>query len=79
MAIDLSFFRSETSNLLREQGAVREVAKDILLVLESRGVEIPDDVPTRVRACTDLEELRVWLRKAATANCVDDVFVSDGC
>ncbi|WP_194820075.1 hypothetical protein [Nocardia sp. XZ_19_385] len=75
MAIDLSFFRSDVSDLLREQGAVQEVAKDILLILDRRGVEIPEDQLTRVRACTDLEELRMWLLRAATANCVEDLFV----
>ncbi|MGW0251302.1 hypothetical protein ACWDYH_32210 [Nocardia goodfellowii] len=78
MSIDLSFFRSETSNLLREQGAVRELANDILLILERRGVELPDDALARIKSCTHLETLRAWLLRAATANQVGDMFISEG-
>ncbi|MEV6279427.1 hypothetical protein [Nocardia sp. NPDC051832] len=77
MSIDLSFFRSETSNLLREQGAVQELGNTIFLILDERGIAVPDDARTRIRACTDLERLRSWVRRAATITHAADLFVEE--
>ncbi|GAB2663598.1 hypothetical protein [Nocardia goodfellowii] len=78
MSIDLSFFRSDVSNLLREQGAVQELVEDILLILERRGVEVPDAALTEIRSSTNREILRTWLLRAATADSIEDLFTSDG-
>lgn len=42
-------------------------------VLDARGVEVPTAVRVQILACTDLGQLDVWLRRAATAITADDV------
>ncbi|WP_194820074.1 hypothetical protein [Nocardia sp. XZ_19_385] len=74
MSIDLSFFRSETSNLLREQGRVESRAEDVLLVLDERGIEVLDELRTEISTCTDVQKLKTWLRRAVTASSADDLF-----
>jgi hypothetical protein len=74
MSVDLSFFRSETSQRLRAEGRAAGHAEDLLLVLEERGIEVPDDVRARITDCTDLETLRTWLRRSLTATTAGDLF-----
>ncbi|WP_461063586.1 hypothetical protein [Streptomyces pseudoechinosporeus] len=78
MSVDLSFFRSETSQRLRAEGRVEGHVEghveDILLVLSERGVEVPDDVRARITDCTDLETLRTWLKRSVTAATAEDLF-----
>ena len=62
------------SEFMRNLAAKTEVESDIraiLLVLEVRDVAVPDDVRDRVKACTDIDQLETWLRRALTA--IDDV------
>jgi hypothetical protein len=35
---------------------------------------VPNDVKERITACTDLDQLRAWIRVAATAESIKDVF-----
>jgi len=58
MSVDLSFFRSETFQRLRAESRAKGRAEDILLILDERGIEVPDDVRARITDCTDLETLR---------------------
>ncbi|WP_346779964.1 hypothetical protein [Streptomyces sp. S3(2020)] len=74
MAVDLSFFRSETSQRLRAESR----AEDILLILTARGLDIPEPVHERITSCTDLETLRTWLTRAVTVGAAEDVFVETG-
>jgi hypothetical protein len=53
----------------RAEGEVRAV----LTVLDARGVYVPEKVRERIEACTDLERLETWLRRALTATTVDEV------
>jgi hypothetical protein len=46
----------------------------LLAVLAARGIEVPDDVQARITGCTDLEQLETWIRRAATADSVQDLF-----
>ncbi|WP_342791230.1 hypothetical protein [Streptomyces montanus] len=79
MSVDLSFFRSETSQRLRAEGRtegrVESHAEDILLVLGERGIDVPDEVHARITSCTDLEILRAWLKRSLTAATAEDLFV----
>jgi hypothetical protein len=70
MSVDLSFFRSETSQRLRAEGRV----EDILMILDERGIEVPDDVRARITDCIDLEVLRTWLRRSLTVTTAGDLF-----
>ncbi|WP_069171158.1 hypothetical protein [Streptomyces griseus] len=82
MAIDLSFFRSETSQRLRAEGLAKGMAEGkakglaeaVVKVLERRGVAVTDAVRDRVHACTDAETLDRWLMRALTAATAEDVF-----
>ncbi|MEU7139998.1 hypothetical protein ABZ942_11170 [Nocardia sp. NPDC046473] len=85
MPIDLSFFRSETSQRLRDEGWIEGWIEGltvgrvigILRILESRGFVVEKDVRDRITSCTDLGVLRGWLRRSATVAKVDDLFVDD--
>ena len=46
----------------------------MLAVLEARGIDGPDEARTRIVECTDLEQLDTWVRRAATAESIDDPF-----
>jgi hypothetical protein len=78
MAVDLSFYKSWLAEEIREegraQGRVQAGAKDILIVLEARGVNVPDEVRERVTACDDLELLDRWLVRAAIAASAEEIF-----
>lgn len=78
MAVDLSFFRSETSQRLRTEGHIESRAEDILLVLTERGLDIPEAARERITTCTDLDTLRTWLTRAVTADTAEDLFVETG-
>ncbi|MDT3439007.1 MULTISPECIES: hypothetical protein [unclassified Pseudofrankia] len=54
-------------------GEARGEAKAVLLVLESRGVPVPDAIRERILASVDTAQLDQWLRHAATATTVEDV------
>lgn len=70
MAIPTSFFRSETSQRLRREGQARA----LVLVLQSRGLEVSDAVLERIQGCSDAEVLQRWLVRASTAERIEDVF-----
>lgn len=49
-------------------------AQDILVVLETRGLSVTDEQRERITASTDLDQLKVWLRRAVTVALVDELF-----
>jgi hypothetical protein len=55
------------------RGEARGEAQAILTVLDERGVAVPVEARDRILACTDLNQLTTWLRRAARANTIDDV------
>ena len=72
-------FESELFDELRDEGAARGKAEGkaegVLAVLDARGIPVPDDAAARITACADLAQLGVWVRRAATAETVDQLFV----
>jgi hypothetical protein len=58
----------------REEGEVAGQAKALLAVLESRGLRISKKARTHILACTDIEQIDTWLRKAASVASVDELF-----
>ncbi|UBU16074.1 RpnC/YadD family protein [Nonomuraea gerenzanensis] len=56
------------------EGQAKEAAESVLLVLRTRGLDIPDDTRTRITACTDLAQLHTWLIRATTAHTSQDLF-----
>jgi hypothetical protein len=77
MAVDLSFFRSETSQQLRAEGRVEGRVEDLLLVIRTREIDLSDDLRARITGCTDLELLREWFGRALTAARAEDIFAPD--
>jgi hypothetical protein len=50
------------------------LAESVLAVLDARGVTVPDAVRTLITESRDPRQLDRWLRRAATAESVDDLF-----
>jgi len=55
-------------------GRVESRAQDVLTVLEARALLVTEDARAHVLACTDLDVLERWLRKAVTATSVEEIF-----
>lgn len=49
-------------------------AKAVLAVLNARGIEVSDTVREQITRCTDLDQLELWVRRAATATKIEDLF-----
>ncbi len=65
------------------RGTVRETAyiegevKGLLLVLEVRGIPVPDSVRERITTCTDLNRVDAWLERSRTVARAEDLFAGD--
>ncbi|MFG2148085.1 hypothetical protein ACGFRG_28425 [Streptomyces sp. NPDC048696] len=70
---DLSFFSSPISEEIRDESRTRRRAEDILVVLEARGIDVPDGTRDRITGCDDPELLRSRLVRAATATSAGEV------
>lgn len=57
------------------RGEARGEAKALLAILDARGVELSNEDRGRITACTDLTQLETWVRKAATATKIQDLYV----
>ncbi|WP_017240299.1 hypothetical protein [Streptomyces sp. SS] len=93
VAVDLSFYTSYLAEEIRAEvqaeiqaesraegraeGLAQGSAAAILLVLEQRGLDVPDDVRDRVTGCADPETLRVWLTRAVTAASAEEIFADE--
>lgn len=60
----------------KAEGRAEGRAEDVLTVLTVRGIDVPDDVRDKVSTCGDLDQLDTWLRHAATARSIDEVFAA---
>jgi hypothetical protein len=58
----------------KAEGEAEGEAKALLAFLSARGIEVPDDARARITECTDLDQLDTWIRRAATAGSVDELF-----
>jgi hypothetical protein len=58
----------------KKEGKREGEAEAILLVLEARGLDVTDADRERITGCTDLRQLKKWLRRAATAEKTSDLF-----
>lgn len=72
--LDLSFFRSETQQRIRREAHEEGLASGVLLVLEARGIAVPEAARARVLACTEDAVIRSWYTRALTATTADDLF-----
>ena len=58
----------------RTEGRAEGEAKAVLAVLDARGIDVPEDARARITGCADLDQLDTWVRRAATATSVEDLF-----
>jgi hypothetical protein len=54
-------------------GEINGTRRTLLAVLIAREIEVPDRADTRITRCGDLRELESWVRRAATADSIEDV------
>jgi ClpX C4-type zinc finger len=54
-------------------GKARGVARAVLVVLDTRGVAVPEAIREQILACADLTQLDTLLRRAVTATTADEV------
>ncbi len=84
MAVDLSFFQSETAQRLRaegrdegrDEGRIEGRTDDILRLLDGRGIEMSAEERERIAGCRDLDTLDVWFTRAITATSAAEVLGS---
>ncbi len=57
------------------EGRAEAKVMAVLAVLDTRGIEVPDDARARITECSDLHQLDTWVRRAVTADSVHDLFV----
>lgn len=58
----------------RVEGRAEGEAAAVLTVLNARGIAVPEDAHARITECKDLDQLDTWIRRAATADTIDDLF-----
>ena len=52
-------------------------ADAVVMFLETRGIEVPADVRERITSCTDLDQLRTWVRRSVTVRTAQDLFADE--
>jgi hypothetical protein len=69
------FQQAEAKGLAEGQakGLAEGLAEAILTVLQGRDIAVPQHVRDRIMRCTDQDQLRSWLLRAAAATTIDDV------
>lgn len=58
----------------RTEGRAEGEARALLAILDARGIPVPDEARTRITECTDLDQLDIWVHRAATATTIQDLF-----
>lgn len=56
-------------------GEAESMINGLLIILAARDLRLPVKAYNQVVECTDLDELELWLRRAATADTVAELFV----
>ncbi len=67
-------YHSDFARKYYDQGEARGEAKAILAFLSARGIPVPEEAADRIAACTDLAQLEVWIRRAATVDSLEALF-----
>jgi hypothetical protein len=69
-------FLADVKNEVRAEGLAEGRAASILDLLDARGLSLEPSLRQRITACSDVDVLAQWLRRAATAVSVEEVFAS---
>ncbi len=67
-------YQSDFARRYFGEGEATGEARALLAVLDARGIEVPDEVRADIVGCTDIDQLDTWIRRAATAGTVADLF-----
>lgn len=73
MTVTAEKYHSEWARALAAEGKAEGEADAILTVLGANGVVVPESARETILASTDLDQLRIWLRRAIKATSVEDV------
>lgn len=85
MATTTGRYREYTSPFIRKYvgqgraegeaiGEAKGRVEALLEILAARGIELPEPAHTRIRECTDIDQLDAWIRRAATADSIAQLF-----
>jgi predicted transposase YdaD len=58
----------------REAGRAEGEAAALLEVLAARGIAVPEGVRERITECTDVDQLRTWVRRSVTIESIEGLF-----
>ncbi|WP_434097713.1 hypothetical protein [Streptomyces mirabilis] len=72
------FFKNPAAQKVREETRVEDWSEVILNILKWRDIEVPDPVRLRVRACSDLDQLKIWSERAIHVTEAAQLFDGDG-
>lgn len=75
MATGTHEYRSDYARRYFFEGEAAGKAASVLAVLDARGIDVSTGSRTRIAECSDLDQLDAWVRRAVTAETVDDLFV----
>ena len=45
----------------------------LITILDTRGIQVPEQIRDRIRDCTDLRQLEIWIRRAVTVDKIQDL------
>lgn len=68
-------YQSEFARKYVAQGRQEGEQAALLEVLDARGLQVDEVARQRIMGCTDLAQLKSWLRKAVTAQSTQELFV----
>ncbi|MGW0970889.1 hypothetical protein [Streptomyces sp. NPDC002516] len=71
------FFQNPVAEQLRDEGRIEDRIEMILRILELRGIEVSESTRLRVRACSDLEQLKIWSERAVHVTDPADLFTPE--
>jgi hypothetical protein len=73
MAVGTYEYQSDFARGYFTRGKAEGEADAVLRVLAARGIDVPDDARARILECSDLDQLRTWVSRAATATSLPDL------
>ncbi|WP_433149731.1 hypothetical protein ACQPZ8_11505 [Actinomadura nitritigenes] len=56
------------------EGRAEGEADAVLSVLETRGITVPNDIRDKVTGCTDIDQLKRWVRRAVVIDHAKELF-----
>lgn len=66
-------WKSDFAKAHRAEGRAEGEAEAVLLVLDARGIAVPNDIRKRVVDCTDIDRLKRWVQRAAVIDKAEDL------